>query len=121
MKHIISWYLIPYISAVAIALVVWIISILATDGIIPISIGLIFFLIMICTIPIMVYLDYRKLKDLVIKGATAYNEPGKRIDFYQEMTTMAAGRFGFPEVLAEYIIQRIVIKFNLGNELVPPT
>lgn len=119
MKHVISWYLVPYISAVVIAIVAWIVAIHNTDGIIPICAGIIVFGIIFFTIPIMVYMDYRTMKDFVLKGAAAYHEPGKRLDFYQEMTTMAASRFGVPEVIAEFIVHRIVKKFKLDQVVEP--
>lgn len=120
MKHVISWYFIPYVSAVVIALTAFIVTINATDGIIPICAGLILLGVIFFTIPCMVYMDYRTLKDFVLKGAEAYHEPGKRIEFYQEMTTKAASQFGCPEIVAQYTIHRIVKKFNLANDEVVP-
>lgn len=113
MKHLISWYILPYITAILIATVAWIVAIYTADGFVPIVCGLILLCIAVFTIPVMIYMDYRTIKDLVLFGADAYKEPAKRGMFYEDITVRVGNQLGVPEVIAKYVIKRVIKKFNL--------
>lgn len=113
MKHLVSWYIVPYLTAVALAFVTWLIAIYNTNGAIPVICGLILLGVAIFTIPVMIYMDYRTIKDLVVFGAESYKDPEKRTKFFQEISVRASGQLGVPEILAEFIVKRLIKKFNL--------
>jgi hypothetical protein len=113
MKHLISWYIVPYLTAIIIALVAWIVAIYATDGIVPVVCGLIMLGIVVFTIPVMIYMDYRTVKEMVLRGVTAYQEPERRTEFFQQVAVTISSQMGMPEFLAEYAVSRVIKKFNL--------
>jgi c-di-AMP phosphodiesterase-like protein len=116
---IIKRYLLPYLLITFMAFSIWISLVMVVDGWLPVSAFLFLVAVMLGALPVLVYLDYRDVKAMVIEVIELKkgNKAMSQAEVTQKAIGMIAEKLSIPEFLVSYFANKAIEKFELRKSI----